>query len=124
MMNARNAPCECGSGKKFKRCCGATGAPPPPILNEEGAPVPKAWKFPALLFVLAAGAGMLVGQLRGSVQDGLSVSLALLVMVLGYLVIRSPPGATGRGGNSNIDYGRTRQRRPGASNRRTRRRDG
>ena len=24
----RNDPCPCGSGKKFKRCCGADGAPP------------------------------------------------------------------------------------------------
>jgi uncharacterized protein len=25
----RNDPCPCGSGKKFKKCCGADGAPPP-----------------------------------------------------------------------------------------------
>jgi len=24
----RNDPCPCGSGKKFKKCCGADGAPP------------------------------------------------------------------------------------------------
>ncbi|MFY9327767.1 MAG: SEC-C metal-binding domain-containing protein [Georgfuchsia sp.] len=23
----RNDPCPCGSGKKFKKCCGADGAP-------------------------------------------------------------------------------------------------
>ena len=27
----RNDPCPCGSGKKFKRCCGAGGGSPPPI---------------------------------------------------------------------------------------------
>jgi uncharacterized protein YecA (UPF0149 family) len=25
----RNDPCPCGSGRKFKRCCAAGGAPPP-----------------------------------------------------------------------------------------------
>jgi preprotein translocase subunit SecA len=25
---SRNAPCPCGSGRKFKRCHGAPGAPP------------------------------------------------------------------------------------------------
>ena len=31
---ARNAPCPCGSGRKFKRCCGANA---PPVLAARGA---------------------------------------------------------------------------------------
>jgi AcrR family transcriptional regulator len=31
---ARNAPCPCGSGRKFKRCCGANA---PPLLAARGA---------------------------------------------------------------------------------------
>ncbi len=83
MSISRNAPCPCGSGKKFKQCCGAVGAPPPPVLDADGAPVPKAWMLPAGLFLLALVLGGLVGQLRQSVADGLSVSLALLGLVLG-----------------------------------------
>jgi len=124
MAISRNAPCPCGSGKKYKRCCGAVGAPPPPRVDAEGQPVPVAWKVPAALFALAVGCGALVGFLRDSVQDGLSVSLALLVIVLGYLVIRKPPGSTGRGGGANIDYGMKRPRRnPRAPNRSARRRN-
>jgi len=29
MTIGRNEPCPCGSGKKFKKCCGAKGAPAP-----------------------------------------------------------------------------------------------
>ena len=65
----------------------------------------------------------LVGFLRDAVQDGLSVSLALLVIVLGYLVIRKPPMGTGRGGGANIDYGMKAPRNPRAPNRSARRRN-
>jgi hypothetical protein len=30
---ARNAPCPCGSGNKYKRCCGSAS---PPVLNQRG----------------------------------------------------------------------------------------
>jgi len=29
----RNARCPCGSGQKFKRCCGRPEPPPPPVVN-------------------------------------------------------------------------------------------
>jgi hypothetical protein len=120
----RNAPCPCGSEKKYKHCCGATGAPPPPVVDAEGVAVPRAWKLPALLFAIAIGVGVGVGILRDAIQDGLAVSLALLVLVLGYLVIRAPPSSTGRGGGANINFGMNKpKRRAGAPNRSTRRRD-
>ncbi len=34
MKAGRNAPCPCGSGKKFKKCCGAPGASPTPATTE------------------------------------------------------------------------------------------
>lgn len=31
----RNTPCPCGSGKKFKRCCGVLASPAPPLPLEQ-----------------------------------------------------------------------------------------
>jgi hypothetical protein len=125
MSIARNDPCPCGSGKKFKQCCGVTGAPPLPALDESGEPIPRAWKLPVGLVLLAIGLGVGIGVLRDSVSDGLAVGGAALLMVVGYLVIRTPPGSTGRGGGTNIDYGMNKpKRRKRAKSRSERRRDG
>ena len=124
MTTARNAPCPCGSEKKFKACCGATGAPLPPVLDEEGEPVPVQWKLPALLCAVAVGLGVGVGFLRGGFSDGLAVSGAALLLVIGYLVIRAPPTSTGRGGGANIDYGMRKSRRSQGPRSRSQRRRG
>ena len=100
MTVARNDPCPCGSGKKFKQCCGATGAPPPPFVDEAGEPVPRQWKLPAVLVLSAIGIGVGVGILRDSVSDGLAVFGAMFMLTIGYLVIRTPPSSTGRGGGA------------------------
>ena len=54
---SRNAPCPCGSGKKYKRCCGARAA--------AGGKKPGSWSRPliavAVLVVLIIG-GMLVSK--------------------------------------------------------------
>jgi len=123
MTIARNDPCPCDSGKKYKQCCGATGAPPPPVLDEDGEPIPVQWKQPAALILVAICLGVGVGMLRESLSDGLAVGGAALLLTIGYLVIRDPPSSTGRGGGTNIDYGmnkpkRTRGRRGRASRRR------
>jgi len=124
MPVARNAPCPCGSGKKFKLCCGLTGAPAPPVLDEDGEPVRREWRLPAGLVGLSITAGVGVGLLRDSFGDGLAVGGAALLLVIGYLVIRTPPTATGRGGGANIDYGMRKPRRPqGPKSRSSRRRD-
>jgi len=125
MSISRNDPCPCGSGKKFKQCCGATGAPPPPVLDESGEPAPRAWKLPAGLASLAIGLGVGIGLLRDSFTDGLAVGGAALLLVIGYLIIRTPPGSTGRGGGANINYGMNKpRRRRGPRSRSQRRRDG
>jgi Fe-S-cluster containining protein len=35
-MPGRNDPCPCGSGKKYKKCCGAPPSPPPAWVREKG----------------------------------------------------------------------------------------
>ena len=122
MSIARNDPCPCGSGKKYKQCCGATGAPPPPVLDEDGQPIPLQWKLPALLVGLAITAGVGVGLLRESFPDGLAVGGAATLLVVGYLIIRTPPSSTGRGGGMNIDYGMNKPTRPRGTRSRSQRR--
>ena len=123
MTIARNDPCPCDSGKKYKQCCGATGAPPPPVLDEDGQPIPLQWKFPALLVSLAIGAGVGVGLWRESFPDGLAVGAAATLLTAGYLIIRLPPSSTGRGGGTNIDYGMNKPKQSrGARSRSQRRR--
>ncbi len=114
MVPARNAACPCGSGKKYKRCCGAPGAVPAPIVaamlaetEEESVGVPQAQSklFPVILFALSIGAGVGVGTWRDAVADGLAVGLALCVGVVMYLVSRNPPHSSGRGGGASINFG-------------------
>jgi hypothetical protein len=74
---------------------------------------------------VAIGLGVGVGLLRDTFSDGLAVSGAALLLVIGYLVIRTPPSSTGRGGGANIDYGMNKsKRRKGPRSRSQRRRDG
>jgi hypothetical protein len=125
MSSARNEPCPCGSGKKLKQCCGLTGAPPPPVLDASGEPVRRQWKLPAGLVAVAIGLGVGIGLLRDTFSDGLAVGSASLLLVIGYLVIRTPPDSTGRGGGANIDYGMNKpKRRRGPRSRSQRRKDG
>jgi len=35
MKTGRNAPCHCGSGKKYKKCCLKTEVTPPPEISDE-----------------------------------------------------------------------------------------
>ena len=111
MATARNAACPCGSGKKFKRCCGAPGAVPTPevaaMLEEEGvaAPQPPSKVVPLVLFALSIGAGVGVGTWRDAVADGLAVGLALCVGVVMYIMSRNPPSSSGRGGGASINFG-------------------
>ena len=96
-----------------------------PVLDESGQPIPRAWKLPAGLVLLAIGLGVAIGLWRDSVSDGFAVGGAALLLVVGYLAIRTPPTSTGRGGGSNIDYGMNKPKRSkGPKSRSQRRRDG
>ena len=114
MTTARNAPCPCGSGKKFKRCCGAAGAVDVTAAGADAVDhepsaqsrlADRSLMLPVVLFGSAVGIGVAVGTLRGGVADGLAVSLALILAVMIYLMARNPPEGTGTGGGTAINYG-------------------
>jgi len=113
MTIARNAACPCGSGQKFKRCCGAPGATPAPLGmdSETGEASMEASSeskiLPLALFAVAIGAGVGVGTWREAIADGLAVGLALTMGIVIYLMARNPPDSTGRGGGTAINYGLT-----------------
>ena len=131
MSVARNAACPCGSGLKYKRCCGAPGATP--VALEQDAETGELTAasgssdklVPLLLFAVAIGAGVGVGTLRDAIADGLAVSFALSMGVVIYLMARNPPEGTGRGGGTAINFGMNRRKRNSSTrppNRRQRRR--
>jgi hypothetical protein len=129
MSTPRNAACPCGSGKKFKRCCGAVGATP--VATEAGPDegLSRAgWghrMVPVILFSIAVGAGVGVGTWRNAVADGLAVAFALCLGSIIYLMARNPPEGTGTEGGTAINFGlssRGKRRGGGPPNRRQRRR--
>ena len=129
MSTPRNAPCPCNSGKKFKRCCGATGAENDAGDEAESAVEPpnngRRIGVPLALVSGAVGLGVAVGTLRGEVADGLAVTLALTMGIIIYLMARNPPEGTGTEGGSAINFGldrRGRSRGNRTQNRRQRRR--
>ena len=131
MTTARNAPCPCGSGKKFKRCHGAVGGSAAEDTEETAASEePSASMFERMpwmivwMVLMAIGAGVAVGTYREAVADGIAVTMALLMATVIYALLRKPPSSTGRGGGSAIDYGMggSRSRNQGPRNRRQRRR--
>jgi hypothetical protein len=131
MTTPRNVACPCGSGKKFKRCCGAAGGAPVEDTEETDAlGEPRASKLERLPWVVIwmvlvdIGAGIAVGTYRDAVADGAAVTMALLMATALFAMIRKPPSSTGRGGGTAINYGLggSKPRNQGPSNRRQRRR--
>jgi hypothetical protein len=132
MTTARNAACPCGSGQKFKRCCGA-----PDAMSDSLAPDAETGEalgshsssrdwLPIILFAVAIGAGVGVGTLREAIADGLAVGLALSMGIVIFLMARNPPQSTGRGGGTAINFGLNQKGKSNSSsgppNRRQRRR--
>jgi hypothetical protein len=95
---ARNAPCPCGSGKKYKRCCGA---------NIEAAPEVKGtWILPTVLSSLCLVAGAVVGYLKGF-ELGIGVGGGSLILLWIYLSLRDPPPPnTTSGDPAGLNFGR------------------
>ena len=132
MTIARNAPCPCGSGKKFKRCCGAVGATPIDLDSGEdtnGAASPErsngTGRVAAVLIGISVAIGVGAGTAMEAVSSGLAVGMACVMASLIYLMARKPPESTGRGGGTAINFGLTSRgnRRGNApQNRRQRRR--
>jgi hypothetical protein len=131
MTTPRNAACPCGSGLKFKRCCGAAGGTLAEDTEETDGPAGRsAGRFDGVpwlivwMVIMDIGAGVAVGTFRDAVADGLAVSMALLMATGLYAMLRKPPSSTGRGGGTAIDYGLggSKPRNQGPRNRRQRRR--
>ena len=96
---ARNAPCPCGSGKKFKRCHGLTGE----ALGE--AAKRPTWLLITLL-LLAVGVGIAVGFARDW-QSGLGAAGGVVFVSALYLVFRNPPPPNaGSGDPAGLNFGR------------------
>jgi hypothetical protein len=114
MSTSRNAPCPCGSGNKFKRCCGMVGSTDDADATGEQVTVVASRRsllIPMALVAVAIGLGVGVGTLRDSAGDGLAVGFALTLGVLIYLMARNPPEGTGTEGGAAINYGMGSKRR-------------
>ena len=131
MTTPRNAACPCGSGNKFKRCCGAAGGTSVDDTEETEAPeesaVSNLERLPWMVIwmvLVDIGAGVAVGTYRDAVADGVAVTMALLMATTLFALIRKPPSSTGRGGGTAINYGLggSKPRNQGPGNRRQRRR--
>ena len=95
---ARNAPCPCGSGKKYKRCCGA---------NPQVEAASKAsWILPIALSTLCVGAGVAVGIAKGY-ELGIGVGGGSLLLLWIFLFFRDPPPPnTDSGDPAGLNFGR------------------
>ena len=84
----RNAPCPCGSGRKFKQCC----------LGKTEELQPRSMVVPGIVAGLGGVAGIVVGMGKG-VAGGLAVAVFGLLIAGGIALFRNlpPPGS---GGNS------------------------
>jgi hypothetical protein len=96
---ARNEPCPCGSGKKYKHCC----------LQKE---VHRAG-FDKNVGILMAAAALVVSIavvfIRDSTQDGVLAGLSAgLIVGLYFTVFKPPPGRGGKGDAAGISFGRKR----------------
>ena len=96
---ARNEPCPCGSGKKYKQCC----------IHKEAHRV----NFDKNVAIIVAGAAVLVGIavvfIRDSTQDGVLAGLtAALCLGVYFTVFKPPPGRGGKGDAAGISFGRKR----------------
>lgn len=112
MSISRNAPCPCGSGLKFKRCCGAPGADPSALEGvAEGvgsaatASSNETLRLALIFVAVSAVIGFAVGTLLEETSSGLAVGMGCFMASMIYLMARKPPSSTGRGGGTAIDFG-------------------
>jgi hypothetical protein len=129
MSQSRNAACSCGSGLKFKRCCGSPEGKPSVSDASQGEGSAeqvqiqkRAWVFPVALELVVIAIAVAVGLLRDSVADSLAVGMALSMAVVVFLLSRNAPVSTGRGSSTAINFGVTGRRSARKKNRKNRRR--
>ena len=95
---ARNAPCPCGSGKKYKRCHGAQG-------SEE--PVKKRrFLLPIIVLLISTTVGVVVGLSEGY-ELGLGTGGGTLILAWIYFALQDPPPPNaGSGDPAGLNFGR------------------
>ncbi|MEE8410160.1 MAG: SEC-C metal-binding domain-containing protein [Myxococcota bacterium] len=96
MAPGRNAPCPCGSGKKYKRCCEKKGD----IRVRRRFWIALAVGIPVTIGIAA------VVSYYSTPQYGAAAAVVGLAVVGGYLILRNPPKSRGRDGADRIDFGR------------------
>jgi hypothetical protein len=97
MSVSRNAPCPCGSGLKYKRCC---------FGKEQQVVSKKGRLYLALYLVVTVVLGVGVGIGFGW-ESGLGAAGAALLLGGILYVVRSPPPSSGKSGDaSDINFGR------------------
>ncbi len=96
---ARNAPCPCGSGKKYKRCHGLTG-------EAIAQPRKRSLVVIVVFGLIAIGAGVAVTILRDW-KMGLSVAGGVIFLAALYMIFRNPPPPNpGAGDAAGLNFGR------------------
>jgi len=92
----RNQPCPCGSGKKYKHCCGGASAKPSAL-----KPRKPLYIAIGIVLVLASVVSALVG-----LRQGLLLLIVGAIGVAIYWFVHDPPPSSGRGGSDGINFGR------------------
>lgn len=90
----RNAPCPCGSGEKYKRCC----------LPKGGPKATRSWRTASILAAVAIVAGLAVAFLFEG-RAGALVGVVGLACVGLYLWLASPPPRGSGGDPGAIRFG-------------------
>ena len=92
----RNAPCPCGSGKKYKQCCLGSGGPQSK----------KRLVIPIVILVLALVAGGVGYFYTGSITSGLAIAGAGIVSAGAIAIFMDPPPPRAGGGSADsINFG-------------------
>lgn len=94
MSVPRNAPCPCGSGKKYKRCC----------LRSGGVEAKRPRKAAALIAGIAVVLGIVLGLVVGREVGGLVGAVGLVIAGL-YLWLAAPPASRAGGDPGAIRFG-------------------
>ena len=107
MKLSRNAPCPCGSGKKYKQCHLGKGMP-----GAEGSPEQQIQasseqrKLSIILGVISIALGIVAGFWREPFE-GIIVAVAAGMLSLVYLSFRRPPPPNANAGDpAALNFGR------------------
>ncbi len=101
MEVAKNAPCPCGSGKKYKRCHGADGATP-----EVAAKASARAKIPAVIAGLGVAAGLVFCFTHDWSTGGLVALGGVVAGLMLYGFSDPPPPNPNSGDPAGLGFGR------------------